>query len=194
VGAAGALLRYLNELQPAGMPHLARPKVERPGGSMPLDEMTRRNLELVESMRGGETSGTLLGVLDRTLTPMGARLLRQWLLAPLVNRALIESRLAAVTALGDTLVRAALREALDGVRDIERLAGKTAAGRASPRELRSLGDSVARLPAVELALKRAHAAAGSDETVFARHLKSWDRCVEIGREILQTLVERPPIP
>ena len=49
--------------------------------------MTRRNLELVESMRGAETSGTLLGVLDRTLTPMGARLLRQWLLAPLVNRA-----------------------------------------------------------------------------------------------------------
>src|SRR5206468_4550863 len=118
VGAAGALLRYLNELQPSGMPHLARPKIERPGASMPLDEMTRRNLELVESIRGGETSGTLLGVLDRTLTPMGARLLRQWLLAPLVHRGQIEARLAAVDALGDTLIRAALREALDGVRDI----------------------------------------------------------------------------
>ena len=86
IGAAGALLRYLNELQPAGMSHLARPRIERQEGILPLDEMTRRNLELVESMRGAETSGTLLGVLDRTLTPMGARLLRQRVLAPLVNR------------------------------------------------------------------------------------------------------------
>jgi DNA mismatch repair protein MutS len=194
VGAAGALLRYLNELQPAGMPHLARPKLERPGGSMPLDEMTRRNLELVESMRGGETSGTLLGVLDRTLTPMGARLLRQWLLAPLVNRAQIEARLAAVDALGDILVRAALREGLDGVRDVERLAGKAAAGRASPRELRSLGDSVARLPAVDAGLKRARDAARAEgEAAFGRYEKAWDSCADVCEEIIRTLVDRPPI-
>src|SRR6202171_1474392 len=155
VGAAGALLRYLNELQPSGMSHLARPKLERPGRILPLDEMTRRNLELVESMRGGETSGTLLGVLDRTLTPMGARLLRQWLLAPLIDRSLINARLGAVDVLSDTLVRSAMREALDGVRDVERLAGKTAAGRVSPRELRALGDSMARLPLLESALERA---------------------------------------
>jgi len=194
VGAAGALLRYLNELQPAGMPHLARPRIERPGNSMPLDEMTRRNLELVESMRGGETSGTLLGVLDRTLTSMGARLLRQWLLAPLVDRAQIEARLAAVGALGDTLVRAALREALDGVRDIERLSGKAAAGRASPRELRALGDSIARLPAVETALSRARSAVRAGEnSTFDSHAASWETCSEICEEILRTLVERPPI-
>jgi DNA mismatch repair protein MutS len=193
VGAAGALLRYLNELQPAGMPHLARPRIDRPGGSMPLDEMTRRNLELVESMRGGETSGTLLGVLDRTLTAMGARLMRQWLLAPLVDRDEIETRLAAVDALGDTLIRAALREALDGVRDIERLSGKAAAGRASPRELRALGDSIARLPAVESALIRARSAAAGEDTAFARHADSWEMCPDICDEILRTLVDRPPI-
>jgi len=193
VGAAGALLRYLNELQPSGMPHLARPKIERPGGSMPLDEMTRRNLELVESMRGSETSGTLLGVLDRTLTPMGSRLLRQWLLAPLVDRRQIEARLQAVDALGDALIRSALRESLDGVRDIERLAGKAAAGRASPRELRSLGDSVARLPGVEAALTRARAATQDEDTSFARHADSWDGCADICDEIVNTLVERPPI-
>ena len=193
VGAAGALLRYLNELQPAGMPHLARPKIDRPGGSMPLDEMTRRNLELVESMRGGETSGTLLGVLDRTLTAMGARLMRQWLLAPLVDRTEIEARLAAVDALGDTLVRAALRDALDGVRDIERLSGKTAAGRASPRELRALGDSIAKLPAVESALMRARSAVGGENTAFARHAGLWETCPDICEEILRTLVDRPPI-
>jgi DNA mismatch repair protein MutS len=99
VGAAGALLRYLRELQPGGLPHLARPVVERPGGVMPLDEMTRRNLELVESLRGGELAGTLLSVMDRTATPMGQRLLRQWLLAPLLERAAIELRLDAVTVL-----------------------------------------------------------------------------------------------
>jgi len=194
VGAAGALLRYLNELQPSGMPHLARPRMERPGGNMPLDEMTRRNLELVESMRGGETSGTLLGVLDRTLTPMGARLLRQWLLAPLVDRASIQARLAAVDALGDSLIRSALREGLDGVRDVERLAGKAAAGRASPRELRALGDSIARLPAVEAGLTRARDAAGTEADIaFARHAGSWDNCVDIGDQITRTLVDRPPI-
>jgi DNA mismatch repair protein MutS len=194
VGAAGALLRYLNELQPSGMSHLARPKVERPGRILPLDEMTRRNLELVESMRGGETSGTLLGVLDRTLTPMGARLLRQWLLAPLVGRIDIETRLSAVDALGDGLIRAAMREALDGVRDIERLAGKAAAGRASPRELRGLGDSIARLPAVEIALGRARAATTSgNDAAFIAHISTWDDCKDLGDEIIRTLVERPPI-
>lgn len=192
VGAAGALLRYLNELQPAGMPHLARPRIERAGGSMPLDEMTRRNLELVESMRGGEMSGTLLGVLDRTLTPMGARLLRQWLLAPLVDRAPINARLAAVSALGDSLVREAIRAALDGVRDIERLAGKAAAGRASPREMRALGDSIARLPAVESALRRACTSTEAD-IAFARHTATWENCDDIAGDILHTLVDRPPI-
>src|ERR1035437_3419916 len=82
IAAAGALLRYLKEMQPAGVPQLARPTVERAGGVMPLDEMTRRNLELVESLRGADTPGTLLALLDRTMTPMGTRLLRQWLLAP----------------------------------------------------------------------------------------------------------------
>ena len=194
VGAAGALLRYLDELQPAGTPHLARPKMERPGGTMPLDEMTRRNLELVESMRGGEASGTLLRVLDRTLTPMGARLLRQWLLAPLVECAPIEARLSAVAALGDSLVREAMREALDGVRDIERLGGKAAAGRASPRELRALGDSMARLPLVQSALERAQAAALAErEAAFGRHFSLWDACDDLCQEVRRVLVDRPPI-
>ena len=194
VGAAGALLRYLDELQPAGTPHLARPKIERPGGIMPLDEMTRRNLELVESMRGGEVSGTLLGVLDRTLTPMGARLLRQWLLAPLVDCAPIEARLSAVAALGDNLVRDAMREALDGVRDIERLGGKAAAGRASPRELRALGDSMARLPLVQSALERARAAAASEgEAAFGKHFSLWDDCADLCEKVRRVLVDRPPV-
>jgi DNA mismatch repair protein MutS len=194
VGAAGGLLRYLDELQPSGIPHLARPKIDRPGGSMPLDEMTRRNLEIVESLRGGETSGTLLGVLDRTLTPMGARLLREWLLSPLVDRKLIETRLDAVEALGDALIRSAMREGLDGVRDVERLGGKAAAGRASPRELKALGDSMTRLPLVESALDRARSAgAAKGVPAFDRHIALWDSCGDLCAEIARTLVDRPPI-
>jgi DNA mismatch repair protein MutS len=189
VGAAGALLRYLKELQPGGVPHLARPQVERAGGAMPLDEMTRRNLELVESLRGGSTEGTLLAVLDRTQTPMGARLLRQWLLAPLVERKAIEARLDAVDALvHDASARDALRSALDGVRDAERLGGKAAAGRATPREIASLGASLARLPDVERAV-RPLAGAG----VIGMLMTRWDSCAEMATRVLDTLVERPPL-
>ncbi|HUQ79944.1 MAG TPA: DNA mismatch repair protein MutS, partial [Gemmatimonadaceae bacterium] len=197
IGAGGALLRYLRELQPGGIPHLARPVLERLGGTMPLDEMTRRNLELVESLRGGDgsgsrsvdLSGTLLGVFDRTLTPMGARLLRQWILAPLVERPAIEQRLDAVDALvRDPIGRAAIRAALDGVRDLERLASKTAAGRSTPRELRALGDSLARMPAVEQA-RASLGTAGSLAGIAAR----WDACADIAEVILATLVDRPPM-
>jgi DNA mismatch repair protein MutS len=189
VGAAGALLRYLKEMQPAGVPHLARPIVERAGGTMPLDEMTRRNLELVESLRGGDTSGTLLAVLDRTVTPMGARLLRQWLLAPLVERSTIDARLDAVDALlHDPSARDALRSALDGVRDVERLGGKAAAGRATPRELAALGASLRRLPDVERAALRVRTA-GVIDGLLAR----WDACAELAASVLDTLVERPPM-
>jgi DNA mismatch repair protein MutS len=188
VGAAGALVRYLKALQPAGLPHLAPPTVECPGSVMPLDEMTRRNLELVESLRGG-TDGTLLSVLDRTATPMGARLLRQWLLAPLLDVAAITARLDAVAALvADGVARGALRDALDGVRDVERLASKAAAGRATPRDLRALGDSLARLPAVHAAVAP-HAGAG----VLAAIAAGRDDAADLAAAITRTLVARPPL-
>jgi DNA mismatch repair protein MutS len=188
VRAAGALLRYLRELQPSGLKQLARPSVERPGGIMPLDEMTRRNLELVESLRGG-AEGTLLSVLDRTATPMGARLLRQWLLAPLTDRPAIEARHAAVAAFADApIARTSLREALDDVRDIERLGAKAAAARSMPRELRALGDSLSALPAVSRAL--VDIAAGGR---LAQIVVGWDDAAELANELITALVERPPL-
>ena len=189
VGAAGALLRYVRELQPAGVPHLRPPVIERSGGTMPLDEMTRRNLELTESLRGGTgPEGTLISVLDRTLTPMGARLLRQWVLAPLSEVAAIDARLDAVAAFAsDAMTRSTIRTALDGVRDVERLAAKVAASRITPRELRALGDSVARLPDVESATRRIQGDA------LKSVLKSWDACKELGDDIVDLLVERPPL-
>ena len=189
IAAAGALLRYLKEMQPAGVPQLARPTIERLGGVMPLDEMTRRNLELVESLRGTDASGTLLAVLDRTMTPMGSRLLRQWLLAPLVDRERIDQRLDAVNALVvDASARDALRSSLDGVRDIERLGSKAAAGRATPREMAALGTSLSRLPTVEAAATRLGGAGVTGDLMHR-----WDGCAEMAASVRRTLVERPPL-
>ncbi len=196
LAAAGALMRYMHELQPSGVPHLSRPVLERPGGVMPLDEMTRRNLELVESLRGGDSEGTLLSVLDRTLTPMGSRLLRQWILTPLTNREAINARLDAVGLfVRDPIEREMLRSALDGVRDIERLASKAAAGRGTPRDLRALGDSIARLPGVLAALQKVRASAPADNQPdsLASIMTRWDGCADLAADIIATIVERPPL-
>jgi DNA mismatch repair protein MutS len=115
--------------------------------------MTFRNLELIEPLRSGARGCTLLETIDATVTAMGARLLRQWLLSPLRDPAAIEVRLDAVEiAVTDARGRGRLREALDGIRDLERLAGRAAAGRATPRELGALRDSFNRLPDVAGAL------------------------------------------
>jgi len=194
IGAAGALLRYARELKPGGLPHLAHPTIVRRGDVLPLDEMTRRNLELVEPLRsGGDTEGaTLLGVIDRTLTPMGGRLLRRWLLAPLVDPAAINARLDAVAVLvGDGRGRDLLREALDGVRDLERLAGRAALGRATAREMGALRDSILRLPDV------AGAIGGFDgrerSALLEASAHELDLLTDIGEELSRALVEHPPV-
>ncbi|HEV8122917.1 MAG TPA: DNA mismatch repair protein MutS [Gemmatimonadales bacterium] len=153
IGAAGALLRYISELQPAGLTHLARPTVRRHEGHLWLDEMTRRNLELVDPLRAGARNSTLIEALDSTVTPMGARLLRRWVLSPLRNPGEINTRLDAVeVSVQDNRGRERLREALDGVRDLERLAGRVSSGRATPRDMGALRDSFLRLPDVLAAL------------------------------------------
>ena len=192
IAAAGALLRYLRELQPGGVPQLSRPVVDRAKGLMPLDEMTRRNLELVESLRGGGPEGTLLSVLDRTVTPMGARLLRQWILAPLTDRTAIDERLDVVSSLvDDALTRDALRTALDGVRDMERLGAKIASGRATPRDVGSLGVSLSRLPEVERLVRQL--AGARRMSLLDRVLAEWDSCANEAQAIRATIVEHPPL-
>jgi DNA mismatch repair protein MutS len=189
LGAAGALLRYLGELQPGGLAHLARPVVRRSEAFLWLDEMTRRNLELVEPLRTGARGCTLLETIDRTVTPMGGRLLRQWMLSPLRDPAAIEYRLDAVEeAVRDGRGRGRLREALDGVRDLERLAGRAAAGRATPRELGSLRDSFRRLPDVAGALT----ALGGRATALAEAGDELDLLADITAELTRGLAERPP--
>ncbi len=146
VAAAGAVAAYLEEVRPEGLRHLRPVRVDRRGRHMHLDEMTRRNLELVEPLRDGE-GGTLIEVLDRTETPMGRRLLRRRLLQPLVDPEEIGARLAAVAELHENRsVRRELRSALAGIGDLERLAARVALARATPRELLALARSLAPLP------------------------------------------------
>jgi DNA mismatch repair protein MutS len=191
VGAAGALLRYAAELQPAGLPQLAHPQVRRSGAAMPLDEMTRRNLELVEPMRAGERGVTLLEVVDRTVTAMGTRLVRQWLLAPLREPAAIRARHDAVEVLvRDLRGRERLREALDGVRDIERLASRAAAHRASPRDLGGLRDSLGLLPDVKAALDGLATREASAE--LERIADTFDLLADLRDLLARTLVDEPP--
>jgi DNA mismatch repair protein MutS len=192
IGAAGALLRYLGDLKPGGLPHLGRPTVRRSGRFLWLDEMTRKNLELVEPLRAGAKGVTLLEVIDRTVTPMGARLLRSWVLSPLSDPAEINGRLDAVdAAVRDSLRRAAVREALDGIRDLERLAGRAAAGRATPRELGALRDSFLRLPEVQAGLRGlvVQTTAPTSLTILLNEL---DLLTDLAASLSAALTERPP--
>jgi DNA mismatch repair protein MutS len=192
VGAAGALLRYLTELQPSGLPHLARPSVHRSDGYLWLDEMTRRNLELVEPLRAGVRGVTLLETLDSTVTAMGARLLRRWLLSPLSDPVAIGRRLDAVEVVAlDTRGRERLREALDGVRDLERLAGRVASGRATPRDMGALRDSFARLPDVLEALTGLGRREGSER--LTEIAAQFDLLGDLSVGLAAALSDRPPI-
>ena len=152
LAAAGALLGYLDEVRPAGVEHLTPPRVDRADRVMYLDAMTRRNLELVEPLRAGEGT-SLLELLDRTSTAMGARLLRRRVLRPLVEAAAIDRRLDAVAELVENQrARRSLRESLSVVRDLERLAARISTGSVNPRELLGLASSLDVLPGVEESL------------------------------------------
>src|SRR5690606_23669992 len=161
LGALGALIAYIAEVQPVALQSLRPPHIERAGNAMLLDEMTRRNLELIEPMRVDAARGraaTLIEVIDETQTPMGARLLRRWVLHPLIVADRIHERHDAVeNLLEDPSMRRAVRAELKDVRDLERLAGRIGAGRAAPRDLRALQPSLARPPALRGALADAAA-------------------------------------
>ncbi len=149
VAAAGALLHYLQQTQRAPLRHLWRLVTYSADGGPVVDEATRRNLELVRNLRDGGSRGTLLEVVDQTLTPMGARRLRQWLLQPLRDRPAILRRQEAVAYLvGQTRVREDVRASLRGLADLHRLVGRAGHGSATPRDLVALAASLRRLPSL----------------------------------------------
>ncbi|MBM4123787.1 MAG: DNA mismatch repair protein MutS [Nitrospira sp.] len=186
--AAGATLRYLRETQPtANLSHLRRLQIRRTGGEMHLDTATIRNLELVRPLadeRRDRTETTLLSVLDRTVSVMGSRLLREWILRPLVTSASIQARLDAVEELAETLrARTDIRAALKTVQDIARLSSRISLGVAHPRDLLGLKQSVAALPAIRALLTPLHA------SLLQNLAGSWDDLSDV-----HELIERAILP
>jgi DNA mismatch repair protein MutS len=149
VGAAGALLAYVQETQKQTITHLNRLETYHLDQYLLLDETSSRNLELLKNLRTGAKKGTLLGVLDATVTAMGGRLLRHWLQYPLQDPRAIERRLDALEQAKEAItVRRLLREHLKSVADLERLGSKIAMGQANARDLLALGRSIRTLPQV----------------------------------------------
>lgn len=188
IPAAGALLEYLEETQHTACEHILKIEHVTRDGHLVLDRATRSCLELVATQREGRREGTLLETIDATSTPMGSRLLREWLLRPLRDVGIILERQQAVAELVDKpFVREELREALDDVLDIERLVGKIATGRANGRDLMALARSLAVVPPLRAKL------ADSYSAKLAGLSNELDPLDDVSGEIFDTLVDEPPI-
>ena len=152
--ASGALLKYLEETQKNSLSHMSRLTRYATGNYMVLDSATRRNLELVETLREKQKRGSLLWVLDKTKTAMGARTLRKYVEQPLIDKESIVKRLDAVAELKDNAIcREEIREYLNPVYDLERLVGKITYQPANPRDLIAFQSSLSMLPSVKCILK-----------------------------------------
>jgi len=188
--ASGAILNFLKETQKRELGHLHCIEAYSASSFMLLDSATARNLELLRGIREGGRQGTLLSVLDRTLTPMGSRLLKRWLVRPLTRRSEIERRLAAVEVLvQDSLLRQDLRQLLSEVSDLERLIGRACFGNANARDLVALRHSLGKVPAVA---ERLSAAGAGGLTGFFRE-GAFDGVPELASQLALALVEEPPM-
>ena len=158
IGAAGAVLNYVEETQRGTVEHITGIQPFRASEYLVLDRTTQRSLELVETMRSTARDGSLLSVLDETKTPPGARMLRRRILTPLKNQSDIEARLDAVEEMvGSSRLRQDLSEHLRNIYDVERLTTKVSTGRANARDLISLSSSLEELPALRELLQETEA-------------------------------------
>jgi DNA mismatch repair protein MutS len=185
--AAGAIVGYLASTQEAVLPLLTSLSTYSLDGFMALDAATRRNLELTETLRTGQVKGSLLGVIDATVTPMGRRLLRQWIAAPLLDLMGIQERLDQVEALhADGLMRAEVRSALSPLADLERLTNRAAAGAAGPRDLGALAGTLRGVLPLRSLLE------GHPQAALAAILAGLDPCPEIEGLLQHAIAEDPP--
>jgi DNA mismatch repair protein MutS len=186
--AAGALLLYLKETLKASLTHLSRLKAYRSEDFLLLDEVTRRSLELIRTLREGAREGSLLATIDRTVTPMGARLLADWIVAPLCHGPAIEARLDAVGELaGDNALRQNLRENLAEVYDLQRLTTRASTGRAMPRDLAGVSRTLRLLPRIKAKIT-ARRAALMNELEGKLEL-----CIDLREMLDAALVDDPPL-
>lgn len=186
--AAGALLQYLYETQKTELAHFTHISPYLTNRYMLLDSATRRNLELTETLREKQKRGSLLGVLDKTKTAMGGRLLRSMLEQPLIEKAQMERRLDAIEELNkDSVSRDELREYLNPVYDLERLLSKVTYKTANPRDFIAFRNSLEMLPAIKTVLKSFE----KEELVGIE--KDLDALEDIYQLILKSIEEDPPI-
>ena len=186
--AAGALLEYVQETQKSALGHIARLEQHQRGENLIIDEATRRSLELSRTIRGGSRSGSLLDVMDQTVTAMGARLMADWLSNPVTDETEINNRLDAVEEFtNQPVLRTEIRSQLDQTYDLQRLTARVATGRASPRDLGCLARTLAQLPELKALLGQASSPLIQQLT---QHL---DVCADVHADIAAALVEDPPL-
>jgi DNA mismatch repair protein MutS len=189
LAAVASLLDYAGIYLHSTLDNVVRLEPYVLGGALGLDEATRRNLELFRPLRGGGRKGTLLGLLDIARTPMGGRLLREWLGAPLVDVAGIHVRQDAVAALVDAPgARRAVLASLAEVADLERIASRVSLGTATPRDLGALRTSLARLPDIAAALLGLD---GPSRREASLRLPE-DLCGDVAADLTAWLVDEPP--
>ncbi|SFI31869.1 DNA mismatch repair protein MutS [Paenibacillus sp. UNC496MF] len=186
--AVSLLTGYLDETQKRSLAHVRRISEYEPNQFMILDPFTRRNLELTETVRDRSKKGSLLWLLDRTRTSMGARLLRRWIDKPLLSKAMIDERLEAVEKLYlNFILRDELRRELNEIYDLERLVGRVAYGSANGRDLNALKTSLQHVPAL-IAL------CGESESATLRKLTAGtDDCADLAATIETVIVDEPPV-
>lgn len=188
VVAAGAVLQYLQETQRGNLGHLRRIVPFDVGSVMILDPATKRNLEITSSMSGGSTDGTLVSVLDKTVTPMGARMLKRWVNQPLRSKDAIDERLDAVDSLVDKQrMRNAISEELSSVGDLERLVARIATNRANPREVLQVAASLRSIPSIRALLET------EDVKILASVRQQLDPLESLVAMIAETLTDDPPL-
>ncbi len=154
VSVAGSLMEYISDTQKRALCHINGLKLIKNNNFMFLDTATRRNLEITQNSRDSKRYGSLLWVIDKTKTSMGARMLRNWMDQPLINSKKINARLDGVESLiNNNPLRTELVESLKQIKDIERIVSKVAYKSVNPKELRTLGESLAILPQIKAALK-----------------------------------------
>ena len=198
VTAAGGVVAYLEENEPAAIGRIKTLTAWRPGLRMEIDEATRRSLELLRSAGGGKRrDGSLAGVLDSTRSAMGSRLLADWLAAPLIDKEAIDGRLDAVAILAaHPPVADRLAAALQGIGDIERLTGRVISGRAGPRDLERIGRATAVIPDLLRGLDEAagltSANAANGSVLLATLREELDPCDDLATRIGGTLREGCP--
>jgi DNA mismatch repair protein MutS len=186
--AAGAVLDYLAETQKASLVHIDRLVPYSVGERLAIDPATRRSLELTSTIRTGHREGSLLGTIDRTVTSLGARMLADWLAAPLVDVAAIDARLDAVAELvHDASLTGNLRDALRHIHDVERLLARVTTGRASPRDLAHLGRTLACLPKVKAKLT------GRTSALLQQLESRLDLCADVRGPLELALVDDCPL-